>query len=277
VADLSITALYTAETWRWGGLSCAELFATPEGKRVFDVTNAALGVARLVRRDFAPLRHSLVHRYLMIDHLLRDAQVHDVIELAAGLSRRGAAVSADASVRYVELDLAPVIAKKRALLERTDAGRAVLARDNLVLAEADVESADLATWCPQDRPVFVIAEGLLMYLSAEAQRQLFVRIAALADIASEVRFAFDLVPGPEQPAPGRVGRALESAMKRFTGGRSFERDTRTRADIRADLVRAGFQVTDALAPRDIATAWQLPHAELPTQTVVFCASRATRS
>ncbi len=276
MADLSITALYTAETWRWGGLPCAELFATPEGKRVFDVTNAALGVARLVRRDFAPLRHSLVHRHLMIDHLLRDANVHDVIELAAGLSRRGATVSADPSVRYVELDLAPMIARKRELLERTADGRGVLARENLSLVASDVESADLATWCPRDRPVFVIAEGLLMYLSADAQRHLFARIAALAGVASEVRFAFDLVPGPEQPPPGRIGRALESAMKRFTGGRTFERDTRTRADIRADLARAGFQATDAVAPRDIATAWQLPHAELPTQTVVFTAT-LTRS
>jgi hypothetical protein len=66
-------------------------------------------------------------------------------------------------------------------------------------------------------------------------------------------------------------------MKRFTGGRGFERDTRTRADIRADLTAAGFDATDALTPRDIAHAWQLPHAELPTQTVVFTASRATRS
>jgi O-methyltransferase involved in polyketide biosynthesis len=277
VGDLSITALYTAETWRWGGLPCAELFATAEGKRVFDVTNAALGVARLVRRDFAPLRHSLVHRHLMIDYLLREANVHDVIELAAGLSRRGATVSADPRIRYVELDLPAVVAKKRALLDRTEEGRAVLARDNLSFVGADALSADLAAWCPRDRPLFVIAEGLLMYLSAEAQRRLFVRIAALADIASEVHLAFDLVPGPEQPAPGRIGRALEAAMKRFTGGRTFERDTRTRADIRADLARAGFTATDAIAPREIANAWHLPHAERPTQTIVFTASRATRS
>lgn len=277
MGDLSITALYTSETWRWGGLSHAHLFATREAKRVFDVTNAALAVARLVRRDFAPLRHSLVHRHVMIDRLLADARCRHVIELAAGLSRRGAAVSSDPAVHYVELDLPPVIREKRELLGRTAEGRAVLARPNLALVEADVETAPLATWTPRDAPVFVIAEGLLMYLAPDAQRRLFARIAALADVASEVHLAFDLVPGPELPAPGRVGRALEVAMKRFTGGRGFARDTRTRRDILDELAAAGFQATDALTPRDVATAWRLPHAEQPTQTVVFTASRATRS
>src|SRR5262245_37566942 len=127
---LAITALYTAQTWAWGGLSHAHLFATADSKRVFDVTNAAL---RLFARGRAPLRSALLHRHAMIDHLLRESRTAQVLELAAGLSRRGAAATCDPAVRYTEVDLPGTIARKRALLERTDEGRAVAARPGLHL------------------------------------------------------------------------------------------------------------------------------------------------
>src|SRR5215472_2264861 len=93
--DLSVTALYTSQAWSWGGLSHAHLFANADAKRVFDATNAALAVSRIFRRDFAPLAQMLLHRHAMIDHLLRESGARQVLELAAGLSRRGAAFTED--------------------------------------------------------------------------------------------------------------------------------------------------------------------------------------
>jgi O-methyltransferase involved in polyketide biosynthesis len=46
-------------------------------------------------------------------------------------------------VRYTELDLPPVVERKRDLLQRTDEGRAVLARPGLRLIEGDVETVAL--------------------------------------------------------------------------------------------------------------------------------------
>lgn len=264
--DLSVTALYCAETWRRAGLPGAELFATVDARRVFDATNAALGVARLVRRDLPPLRTSLLHRHLIIDRLARGAR--SIVELGAGLSRRGAALSADPAVRYVEIDLPATIAKKRALLERTAAGRAVLARDNLVLVGADVETAELAPLAAPAGPArapLVIAEGLAMYLAGPARRALFAKVAAIPG----ARFVFDLVPIDEQPAPGRVGRALEAAMKRFTGGRAFERDARSRAQLLGELADAGFGGVEVVTPAAVARAWALPDADAATSVVVF--------
>src|SRR5215510_4178842 len=88
---LGVTALYTSEVWRWGGLEGAELLASDEAKRVFDVTNLALGVARPFLRDARSLRHALLHRHTMIDRLVRESGAKQVLELAAGLSRRGVA------------------------------------------------------------------------------------------------------------------------------------------------------------------------------------------
>ena len=263
MGELAITALYTAQVWAWSGFACAELFATRDGKRVFDVTNAALAVTR----RGTPLRYALAHRHAMIDHLVGAWRPARVVELAAGLSRRGAAMSADAGVHYVEVDLPGVVAHKRGLLERSAAGRAVLARANYELVAGDVETLDLP------RADVVIAEGLAMYLDAAARRRLFAKVGALGG----VHFVFDLTPTSEEPVPGVSGRVLEAAMKRFTNGRTFERDARTRDDVLAELRAAGFEDVRAIAARDVARAWSLPHADRATPTVVFTASRATRS
>jgi O-methyltransferase involved in polyketide biosynthesis len=155
-----------------------------------------------------------------------------------------------------------VIAKKRELLARTPAGREVLER--LVLVPGDVMEADL----PESD--VAIAEGLMMYLDGDARRRLFAKIRA-------PRFFFDLVPSSEEPPPGRVGALLEAAMKRFTGGRSFERDARTREQIADELRAAGFSDVRAIAAADVARAWDLPHPERATTMVVFSASRASRA
>lgn len=257
--DLSVTALYTAQVAVWAGLPCSELLATVDGKRVFDVTNAALGVARLVRPDLPALRYTLLHRQLMIDHLLGE-QVGSVVELAAGLSRRGAANCHDRG--YTEIDLPAVSAKKRELLERSVEGRAVL--DKLTLIAGDATEIELPA------SDIVIAEGLVMYLDAAARQRLFAHVRA-------PRFIFDVVPIEEEPPPGRIGRLLERGMKRSTGGRSFERDLRTRDQVRDELHTAGFVDVEAIAASNIAREWCLPHAEQKTTMVVFSASRGRRA
>ena len=269
MGDLSITALYTSQVWAWAELPCADLFATVDAKRVFDVTNAVLGV---VRRG-TPLRYALVHRHTMIDELVRTWQPRRIVELAAGLSRRGATMSAE-RVHYVEVDLPAVVAHKRKLLERTSGGRAVLGLAGFELVAGDVETIELPPLAAGE-PVVVIAEGLAMYLDAGARRRLFAKVAQLGD----VRFVFDLVPTDEEPPPGISGRVLEAVMKRFTGGRTFERDARTRGGVLAELRDAGFTEVSAIAATDVAAAWALPHPDRVTPTVVFTArvARATRS
>jgi O-methyltransferase involved in polyketide biosynthesis len=262
VADLSITALYTSELWAWAGFPGAPLLTTRDGKRVFDMVNLVL---RVMRRG-TPLRYALAHRHAMIDHLAAERPRKNILELASGLSPRGAAVSADARVRYTEIDLPGMIAHKRGLLERSAQGRAVLARDNFELVGDDLACADLSRYAagPADQ-LLVIAEGIVMYLDRAARTSLFSRVAALGD----VQLIFDVVPASEEPPAGLSGRVLEAAMKRFTGGRAFERDLRTRGDVLDELRAAGFADVRAIAASDVARAWSLPHAERPTTWVVF--------
>ncbi len=269
--DISVTALYTSHAWRWGGLDGAELMETPEARTVFRVTNFALGIARLLRWDLPRLAPSLVQRHAMIDYLLRASQATEVVELAAGLSRRGVSVTRDARVTYTELDLPHMIARKREILARTPAGQAVAARPNLRLVEGDARTAPLSRLPAGPGATFIIAEGLLMYLPADEQRALWGRIASFLKerpVASS-SFVFDLVPACEQPRPGVIGRALRRLMKAFTGGKSFETDGRTRHDIKAELHDAGFAAVEMLEPRSLAQAWCLPFPRARTQALVW--------
>jgi O-methyltransferase involved in polyketide biosynthesis len=266
-ADLAITAFYTAHAWHWGQLDQADLFTSRRTRDVFNATNLVLGAARVVRR-LPSLRHGLVQRHVMLDHLCAASGCAQVLELAAGLSRRGASRSADPRVRYVEVDLPPMIAEKQRLLARTERGRAVLARENLVLVPGDAATLDLASVLAPG-PVFVIAEGLFMYLDAAAQRALWGRIAALVAARPGSALAFDLLPTAEEPPPGVVGRALEGMLKRFTRGRTFAKDVRTRDDLAGDLRAAGFARVDALEPAAAPAAWQLPFLGERTRILVW--------
>ncbi|MEZ4238056.1 MAG: class I SAM-dependent methyltransferase [Myxococcota bacterium] len=231
------------------------------------VTDLVLAVAGVLRPGAPSLRWSLAQRHALIDHLVRGAP--QVLELAAGLSRRGAAMSTDDRVRYVEVDLPPMVARKEALLARSAVGRAVLARPNLIRVGGDARDLDLAALL-QPGPAVVVAEGLLVYLEPEAQRALWARVAAALPAGGAI--VFDLTPRPEEPPPGWLGRALGWLMGRFTGGRGFVRDARDRARILEELRAAGFAEAEALEPAAVPEA-PLPGRDRRTQVVIFRATR----
>jgi len=270
-SDLSVTALYTSAAWSWGGLANAELFDHPNARRVFRTVNAVLGMARPFIGVEAPLPIALLHRHTLIDALLRLSGTRHVLELAAGLSRRGVTFSADPAFDYIEIDRPSVVAQKRQLLERTTAGQAALARTNFHLIGGDVKTVLLDQLCPPNgEPLSVIAEGLMMYLDADAQRSLGRSIADRLGQGGGT-FVFDFVPPSELPGPGPVGAGLGWLMKRFTGGEGFARDERARDEVVADFRSCGFDGVEIIEPRKVAEAWGLPHPEARTQQLVFVA------
>lgn len=268
--DLSVTALYTSATWSWARFSCAELFALPEAKAVFRITNAALGLTRPRWLGHPSLRHSLAQRHAMLDRLLSRARPRQVVELAAGLSRRGAAMTQDADLVYTELDLPPVIARKQALLARTAVGQAVAARPGYRLVGGDARTVELGEYLRPGEPAVVVAEGLCMYLDGDARRALFQKVAASL-AAGGGTFLFDLVPAAEERPQGWTGRLLERCLKKATDGRSFERDARTREDLAAELRAAGFDAVDVHDGHLVAAEWGLPYPKVNTKIVVFAA------
>jgi O-methyltransferase involved in polyketide biosynthesis len=275
MGDLSVTALYTSQVWRAQGLSQADLFDLPEGRAAFRTVNAALALARLVVPGRPSLLHSLAQRHAMIDHLVASTGARAVLELACGLSRRGAAVAVDPTIAYTEVDLPAVIAAKRRLLDRTAEGRAVAARPNLRLVGGDVLDGELTRFADPRPDLLVIAEGLVVYLDGAARLELWRKVAAL--LVSGGTFVFDLVPPAERPPRPAVARLLGWLMRRFTGGRGFARDDSSRADIVNELRDAGLESVEVIEPRDVMSTWGLPHPDRRTQEVLFvCRSRGGR-
>ena len=58
-------------------------------------------------------------------------------------------------------------------------------------------------------------------------------------------------------------------MKRFTGGRAFEVDGRTRDDIVGALKAIGFDRVTAVEPKDFGALWSLPYPDYKSQQLLF--------
>jgi O-methyltransferase involved in polyketide biosynthesis len=258
------SALYTAAAWRWGKLPGADLVTPPNARRVFRVMNAYLTLYGLLNPGWHSLKHTLLHRHTGIEHLLRESHCSQVIEIAAGFSPRGSAISEDPSMQYFEVDLPPVIAAKRAVLQSTPAGLMVLGRNNFTLLEGDVTAMDWRRFaaCPS----FLITEGLMMYFDRAAQMGIWQAIAEFLR-AHRGEYVFDYLPAPDEPRRSVAGRMLS----RMRGGRrrAFACDGRNRHEIADDLRAAGFKSVAVHASADFARAWNLPHAKAHTRVILY--------
>jgi O-methyltransferase involved in polyketide biosynthesis len=258
------SALYTAATWRWGNLPGADLVTPPDAAAVFRAMNTYMSLYRLLNPRWHSLRHTLLHRHLGIEHLLRAAACSQVIEIAAGFSPRGSAFSADVSMQYFEVDLPPVIAAKRALLAATQAGQSILRRNNLTLLEGDVTAINWAKFAA--RSTFVITEGLMMYFDRATQMLIWRDIATFLH-RNRGEYVFDYLPVPDEPVRSVAGRAL--SRLRGTKRPAFPCDGRNRHEIADDLRAAGFERVEMHSSPDFASAWNLPYARTNTRVILY--------
>jgi O-methyltransferase involved in polyketide biosynthesis len=269
---LGVTALYTSQAWIQGGLPEATLFDTRTGRAVYHATTSVYRLARWLRPGMAPLLAGLLHRHLMIDHLLEAQDPGQVLELAAGLSARGARHTAG-DLLYTEVDLPLVMDAKQRLLRRSPRGRDIAARPNLRLVAADVTRLDMGALLDPALRAFVIAEGLHMYLDVATQRRLWRTVADGLGRGAGGAFAFDHFRRAASQRPGPVSNAVLRTMRTWQRRIGFRPDRRSRKALVRDLCAAGFDRVEAFHSRDVARDWGLPQADAPTDAVLFLAHR----
>ena len=266
--NVAVSALYTAATWQWAGLECADFVTPAQSRRLFRQVNAFLRLYRWINPSSYSLPHQLLYRHAAIDHLVQQAGHARVLELAAGFSARGSRFSRDPALRYIELDLPDMVHSKRRQLLASAAGRAVLARQNFELRAADALHVDLAAEF-SGTPVSVISEGLMMYFTRAQQMQVWQGIVRLLQASGGV-YLFDYIPLPDAPQrslPGRLLHFLRLHVLRLRG--DFTYDERDRYGVRADLLRAGFTQVEIIDTGAVASAWRLPQAAVPTRTLIY--------
>ncbi len=217
--NISPTAHYTGEVWRRAGLSHPWL-GTREGRVMVEALHPLMVISG--KLGGPSLESYLLARHRAIDALLTDAIEHhgvgQVIEIAAGMSARGWRFANRYGDRltYVEADLPAMAARKRGALERigslSDLHRVV--EIDALRDDGPGSLAELAADLDPGTGMAVITEGLLGYLSTDAVRALWQRIAATLQTFPSGRYLSDLHLGSVLTPAVRIFRQVLGAFVR---------------------------------------------------------------
>lgn len=262
-AAIAPTAHYTAHVWQRLGLPYASVFATKEGARLFWGLRLLGEWVTLLTPGVPTMVEYLAQRHLLIEAALDDLGPDRIVELGAGLSRRGVTWAVDRSVPYLEVDLPHMVRAKQSALDlhlpprlRADV------RARLELASFDVLGADFPDWLTARfgaarRPV-VVAEGLVGYFAPEERARLATGIArALAGVGGGA-FVCDLRSNEGGRAIARARHGLELGIKLVTRGRGSRADFASADEVRSFFARAGFRDAAPIEPTRVPRVAQIP-------------------
>lgn len=260
------TAHYTAYVWRRLGLPWSELFATTTGAALFWGFRLSGEWIATVLPNVPSMEQYLAQRHLAIEHALETIRPDLIVEIGAGLSRRGITWALDHAggrgVRYVEVDLPHMSAAKRAVFDRALRPEIRARLDaKLELVSRDVLAEDFGPWLRERmsgsaRPV-VIAEGLLGYFPRD-ERQKVTRAIRHALEPAHGAFLCDLRSGEGGRAVAIGARALKAGIKLVTRGRGAREDFAGLDDVQAFFAEAGFRASSPIDLREVPRAPKAP-------------------
>jgi O-methyltransferase involved in polyketide biosynthesis len=210
-------------------------------------------------------------RYKSLDRLLHAAGASQVLELASGFSLRGLDLSRR-GFRYVEVDLPGVVAEKRLLLGEVRGAHGLAATAEHVLLAGDALDAAhvraAADALDPSRPVTVLCEGLVQYLTADERERL---VANLRDVLARFPqsqwitpdFAFQGDTRGVPPERLRLREAVLAASGRQLDAAAFADE----ADLAAFLARHGLASTMRLQLDETPELSCVARLGLPLQMV----------
>jgi O-methyltransferase involved in polyketide biosynthesis len=140
----------------------------PLSKEMFDALQQEEGETLNSTARASDLIPFFEARYLLTNRILAKQGTRQVLELAAGFSPRGATMTENSSINFLEVDLAEKIRLKKTLVGKLVADKIISERSNLHFLEGNVIDADVfkrAEALLHEDPIVVICEGLLRYLS----------------------------------------------------------------------------------------------------------------
>ncbi len=272
------TAHYTAYVWHRLGLPYAHLFATARGARLFWSFRAAAEWIAAVHPTLPSMPQYLELRHRAIEHALTEAGPDRIVELGAGLSRRGVTWAVDHQVDYIEVDLPHMIAAKREAIARrapTDLREKIRAR--LRHEAVNVLSPELSAWLARElggakRPV-VVAEGLLGYFGLDERLGIAESVATALGAVGGGTFICDLRAREGGRAVAAGAKLLRGAIWLVTRGRGAREDFASHQAIREFFRQAGFDGAEPVST-ERATP-ELRHLISPAR--VWCAEVGARA
>ena len=200
------------------------------------------GLEREKLTFYAPMFEA---RYKSITELIRKSGASQVLELASGYSLRALDLTRSHSIRYVEADLPEVIETKRGLLEELRQKHGIAPSPDHVVTVADALDLDqvraAAAVLDHGKPLAVLCEGLIQYLSKEEVDRLATNVRRLlGEFAGGCwmtpDFAFKAEARHLPPERVRLREAVAGITQRQLEAAAFE----DADDLAALLSRIGF-------------------------------------
>ncbi|WP_398780254.1 class I SAM-dependent methyltransferase [Streptomyces sp. NBRC 110611] len=175
------------------------------------------------------------------DHLLRSAHqgVRQVVLLGAGLDCRAFRLDWPPDCVVHEVDTAGVLAFKQAVLDRTEATPTAKRRTHAADLRLDWAEALLSAGFDPAAPTAWLAEGLLLYLPASAERHLIATIDRLSTAGSSL--AYEIKEIAESPQV-RAGPIYTSARQQIGIDLLALFDSEPRPDSAGELAERGWTV-----------------------------------
>jgi O-methyltransferase involved in polyketide biosynthesis len=235
----------------------AELFATPMGRGLFWGFRAMGEWVAAASRSIPSMVQYLEMRHRLIEENLHDIGPDHVIEIGAGLSRRGITWAADHGVTYTEVDLPHMIEAKRRALSKASPDVLDRAEGKLTHEAQDVLGDEFAAFLTErlegaERPV-VIAEGLLGYFALPERTRIVAAVCDGLKSAGGGSFLCDMRAKEGGAAVAAAAEILKAGISVVTRGRGVREDFESHDDVRAFFADTGF---DSAEPVSLAS---LPH------------------
>lgn len=257
-ARIGPTAHYTAYVWHRLGLPHAKHFKTATG-RVLYWGFFAMGEWMTRLSPAVPtMRDYLEYRHRLIDAVVADEEPDLLVEVGAGLSRRGVTWAADHGIVVVEFDLPGMAAVKRRRVAALPAELRARMAGRHTVVDADVLAPDFATTLGvaiggARRPV-VIAEGLMSYFAAAERQRFLTAVAAGLRGAGGGLLICDTHTRSAQAKVGTAAKVLKAAIMTLTRRRRALGAYADEADLRQRFTAAGFDRVAVVAAEDHASA-----------------------
>jgi hypothetical protein len=201
-------------------------------------------------------------RYKITNLLIAQRGITQVLEIAAGLSPRGLAMTQDPEVVYVTTDLPEIIGQSKAIAETilTDLD---LQRPNLSFRAANAlhldELVQAAAPFRPDQPLAIVVEGLLLYLTRAEQAIVAANIHALLTTYNGVWITPDVVTNakmlrwttPNIATNAGMPQAALGNLSAATGSNFIDNTFLDQNDLHQFFTNAGFNIEVYPATRAI--------------------------
>jgi len=270
------TAHVTAYAWYQLGMPYAHLFVTREGAAMYWAFAGTFGALGKALFKLPSLVEYLEFRHRMIEAQLELLEPDRVIEMGAGLSRRGITWVLDRGVRYTEIDLPHMSEAKRRMLDAAPGrvrravreGELELRSTNILAPGFADELAELLAGA--QRPV-VISEGMLDYFDLDDRQKLLENLAkGFRKAGVTGHYLTDLQRGDRERKVGPAAMVLRQAIKLATGGQGPAKPFRDLEHVDRVFKLAGFDHGYELKPKPLAELEPRLH-RLKSPTTVWLA------